>query len=346
MSKNIPDPVAPDRSFLAKIPKVELHLHLEGAIPIESLWVLVDKYGDPEVRTPEQLQSRFRYTDFPHFIETWNWKNQFLREYDDFTFVAEAVAADLAGQNVLYAEVFFSPPDFADQGLETGRLAESIRKGIDRQAEHIEIGLIGDVVRDRGPGAAEQTVRELFEARSTGIVGIGMGGSEQSHPPEPFSKAYELARHLDFHTTAHAGEAAGPESIWGALNTLRVERLGHGTRAIEDPKLVSHLASTQIPVECCPVSNLRTGVVSSMREHPIRRYFDQGLNVSVHTDDPKMFDTSLTREFSALGEALGFTSEDTATLIRNAIASSWASPQTQSRLSARLDDFMSPETTE
>jgi adenosine deaminase len=312
------------KRWVAGLPKVELHLHLEGAIPLPALWKLVRKYGgDSEVTDQEALAKKFRYRDFPHFIETWQWKNGFLREYEDFTWIAQAVAIDLAEQNVRYAEVFYSPADFAQHGLESGRLTESIRIGLDTQKESIEMHLIADLVRDFGPEKGMRTLQEVAEARKLGVIGIGIGGSEQSHPPEPFREVYEKARQLGFRTTAHAGEAAGAESVWGAIRALEVDRIGHGTRAAEDPALVATLKERQIPVEMCPLSNVRTGVVSDLKEHPIRRFLEEGLLVSVNTDDPKMFDTDLLTEYTELAAVFDLKRADIVQLLTNAVRSAW-----------------------
>jgi adenosine deaminase len=307
----------------ANIPKIELHLHLEGAIPLDSLWALCQKYGgDPTIPDIAVLEQRFAYKDFPHFIETWVWKNQFLREYEDFTFIAEHVGRDLAQQNVLYAEAFYSPGDFARHGLKTQELTAAIRAGLARVPE-IEVALIADLVRDFGPERAAVTLQEVHEVQGLGVIGIGIGGSEQNHPPEPFAAVYEQARQLGLHTTAHAGEAAGAESIWGAIRSLHIERIGHGTRAYEDPALLDFLAEQQIPLEMCPISNLRTGVVGKIAQHPIRHYFEKGILVTVNTDDPKMFGNSLVEEYEALETELGFTPAEIRQLIENAVQASW-----------------------
>ncbi len=330
-------------TWLEGLPKVELHLHLEGAIPLETLWQLMQKYGgDPAVPTPDALRERFRFRDFPHFIETWIWKNQFLREYADFAQIAEAVARDLARQNVLYAEVFFSPTDFARQGLTPQGLAEAIRDGLER-VPAIEIALIADLVRDGGPERAARTLEAIAEVRSQGIVGIGLGGSEQAYPPEPFAEVYARARVLGFRTTAHAGEAAGAASVWGALRDLRVDRIGHGTRAEEDPALLDYLAERDIPLELCPLSNVRTGVVPDVAQHPARRYFDRGLRVTVNTDDPQMFGNSLAEEYLALMTALAFTPAEILTLVRNGIEAAWLAPEAKARLRREVEDAVAGE---
>ena len=311
-------------AYFQRLPKIELHLHLEGAIPLPALWQLIQKYGgDPGVPTVEALGPRFQYRDFVHFIDTWGWKNQFIREYEDFSFVAAEVARDLASQNILYAEVFYSPGDFRQRGLNLQRITEAIRRGL-HQVPDIEIALITDLIRDHGPERGHATLRAIHEVRDDfGVVGVGIGGSEHLYPPEPFAPVYDRARALGFRTTAHAGEASGAESVWGAVRALRVDRIGHGTRAIEDPALVDHLAEHQIPLELCVLSNLRTGVIPSVATHPARTYMQRGIPFSINTDDPKLFNTSLAEEYLALHTELGFSKRDIHHVIEQGLSSSW-----------------------
>jgi adenosine deaminase len=312
-----------DKTWFERIPKAELHLHLEGAIPHEALWELIQKYGgDPSVPDLESLERRFVYQDFRHFLQTWEWKNGFLREYEDFAFIAEKVSLDLASQNILYAETFFSPTDFFRHGLKTQKIAEAIRTGLSRVPE-TDVALVADLVRDFGPVRAAETLEELKEIKELGVVGIGIGGSEHEHPPEPFAEVFEKARRYGFHTSAHAGEAAGANSVWGAIRSLKADRIGHGTRAFEDLRLLDHLAERGTPLEMCPLSNLRTGVVGSAGEHPIRRYFEKGIVVTVNTDDPKMFGNSLADEYMLLEEELGFSRDEIRSLILQAVRASW-----------------------
>ena len=306
-----------------QIPKVELHLHLEGAIPIKALWKLIQKYGgDPTVPNYQSLEKRFQYRDFTHFIETWMWKNGYLREYEDFTFISEAVARDLALQNIRYTEAFFSPVDFARHGLRTQELAEAIRKGLEK-VDQTEIKLIPDLVRTTPLNSASRTLAEINEVKDLGIIGIGIGGPEQGYPPESFAKIFAQARQMGFYTNAHAGEAAGAESIWGAIRSLKVDRIGHGTRAYEDDSLVEYLVENRIPLEMCPISNVRTAVVDSIETHPIRAYYERGVFITVNTDDPKMFGNTLAQEYELLQNRLGFSREDIRNLIINAIHASW-----------------------
>ena len=322
------------------MPKAELHLHLEGAIPVPTLWELIEHHGgDPLIKSEAQLVDWFTYRDFAHFMETWNWMNGFLRTYDDFTFASEAVARHLAVQNIVYAEAFFSPSDFRDHGLKPQGIAKAIRAGLDR-VDDVEIALIVDLVRDRGPEGTAQTLAAVKDVSAdTGIIGIGIGGFEAAHPPEQFADVYRDAREAGFRLTAHAGEEAGPESVWGALLTLGAERIGHGVRSIEDPALIDYLVEQQVPLEVCPTSNLRTGVVAHWDQHPVGRLIDAGVKVTINTDDPAMFDASLAAEFSILEDHFGLDDPALKRLSLAVVESSWADEATRSDLTHRIEQW-------
>jgi adenosine deaminase len=310
-------------SWLNRVPKVELHLHLEGAIPHDAIWDLLQKYGgDPAVATRPALAEKFVYRDFPHFIQVWTWLTGFLREYDDFEFIARQVARDLLRQNIQYAEVFYSPADFLPAGLTPQRITEAIRHGL-KDVPEVEVALVADLVRDYGAEQGARILRCVHEVRDLGVIGIGIGGGEHKVPPEAFAAVFEEARRLGFRTSAHAGEAAGPASVWGAVRALRVDRIGHATRAAEDPNLVDHLAATQVPLELCVLSNVRTGVVRDVASHPVRKYFERGIPLSINTDDPSLFGNSLVDEYRLLHTELGFSRGDIERLIDQGIETTW-----------------------
>jgi adenosine deaminase len=325
-------------TWFERVPKVELHLHLEGAIPLDILWELVKKYGgDPSVKSLKALREKFVFRDFPHFLETWGWKNGFIREYDDFTLIAESVARDLASQNIRYVEAFCTPSDFRLKNIQTQKIIEAIRSGL-RRVPDIKTNLVVDFCRNCGVENAEKNLAEVNEVKNLGVIGFTIGGSEQKYPPEPFAAVYEKARKLGFHTSAHAGEAAGPESVWGAIRSLNVERIGHGTRIHEDLALEEYIISHKIPLEVCPISNVCTRVVASISEHPVKHYYDKGIVVTINTDDPKMFGNSLAGEFKELNTQLGFTLKDIQKLILNGIAASWLSQKEKNALTASFMD--------
>lgn len=325
-------------SWIRSVPKVELHLHMEGAIPLDTLWQLIEKYGGDR-RAPNRaaLDGVFRYADFPSFIETWLWKHAFLREPEDLTLVATAVARELARQRIVYAEAFYSPADLRRTGMSVGIVTEALRRGLDTVPE-VDVALIADLVRDDGPAGAAGTLEAVAEVRDQRVIGIGIGGSEHAFPPAQFGAVFERARELGLRTTAHAGEAAGAESIWSAIRDLHVERIGHGTRAVEDPSLVAFLARERLPLEMCPGSNVATGVVPSLAAHPIRELFDAGVLVTVNSDDPAMFGTSLADEYSSLEEVLGFSPAEIRTLMLNAVDASWLPAARQGDVRATVEE--------
>jgi adenosine deaminase len=327
---------AVDRGWLARLPKVELHVHLEGAVPLRVLWELLQKYGDDsDVLTPEHLQRKFVYRDFPHFIDTWTWMIGLLRQYEDFELLAEEVARDFARQNIRYSEVFYSPPDFLAAGLEPQPLTEAIRRGLSRVPD-VEIALVADLVRDYGAKRADRMLACISEVKNLGVIGVGIGGREYKFPPAEFCEVYEQARELGFKTSAHAGEAAGPESIWGAIEALQVDRIGHGTRAIEDARLVDYLAQQKLPLELCVLSNVRTAVVNNVTRHPARIYYERGIPVSINTDDPTLFGNSLVDEYLALHEQLGFSRAEITRLIEQGIETSWLDAERKQKMLAEF----------
>jgi len=320
-------------SWLHDLPKIELHLHLEGAIPIPALWKLIENSGgDESVPDITVLKERFRFTDFPHFLATWMWKSQFLKTYQDFTFIAEEFAKSLKGQNIRYAEVFYSPAEHTPKATELGlpykdlRIGEislALRAGLDR-VPGVTVALVPDLIRGLKPETMMRSLDEIEEVREeAGIIGIGLGGAEQLFPPDPYEAVYERARSVDLRTTAHAGEVKGPESIWSAIKKLGVERIGHATSAWLDDSLVSYLLEHQLCLEMCPLSNVRTASIEHIGAHPIRQFFDQGLLVTVNTDDPQMFNNSLEEELETLMEVHDFTAVEICRLLDNGIEGSW-----------------------
>ena len=328
-----------ESKFFKDVPKIELHLHIEGAIPVSSLWELVRKYDtEKSIKSQSDLEARFVYKDFSHFLNTWTWKNTFLREYEDFSFIATEVIKDLIEQNHRYVEFFFTPPDHVENGIEPQKLLEALYDGAKAFFDRITVNFIFDISRNFGSENGMRLLEQMKEMKSYNLAGMGMGGSEHLYPPEPFERVYRKAKDHGFHTTVHAGEAAGPSSIWGALKHLCPDRIGHGTTIIEDTKLLNYVKEERIPIELCPISNVRTGGVKRLREHPIRKYYDNGLNISINTDDPKMFNTSLENEFAEL-ENIGFNKTDVKVMLENAINSAWCSEDIKSAFKKEIDDY-------
>ena len=311
--------------LIEKAPKAELHLHIEGAIPFDTLYALARAQGVPGVRNPGDLKKKLTYANFDEFIRVWVWMNSFVQREDDFEEIAYSVLRNLSSQNVRYVEAFYSPGDYRKNGLTSQGITEYLIKGKERAERDfgIRCGLIADLVRNRGPEYGMGLVKELEPYLGKGLIGVGLGGSEDRFPADAYEAVYAEARRRGYRLTAHAGEAAGAPSIWAAIRKLGAERIGHGLRAHEDESLVSYLRRSQTPLEMCPTSNIRTGVCGSLSSHPIRKYFDQGLLVTVNSDDPTMFDTTITNEYSILCDAFHFTWGELRRIALNAVEASF-----------------------
>jgi adenosine deaminase len=329
------------REFALKIPKVELHLHLEGAIPLETLLAFIRRAGtEPEIRTVDDLRERLTYPDFQGFLKRWVWKNTFITEVEDFEGMAYDVLADLHGQNVPYVEMHYSPGDYVDRGLTSAGITEAVLTGAARARDDFGVrsAFIVDLFWGTDADVAWGWMEEATAYLGRGVVGIGMGGNEGKAPARERAEVYREARRRGFRLTAHAGEALGPESVRSVIDELDVERIGHGVRAIEDPALVEVLRERRLPLEVCVTSNVMTGVYPSAAAHPIRTLFEQGLAVTVNSDDPTMFHTTLSDEYLVLLRDLGFTPEDLKTLSLNGVDASFLPDDEKAGLRAKFEE--------
>ena len=296
-------------SYIRAAPKAELHVHLEGAVQPATLLELArrNRVALP-AETVEGLREWFAFRDFAHFIEVYVAITRCLRTVEDYELVTYELGAELARQHVRYAEVTFSPSTHAWLGVPQEVWFEGLTRGRMKVAAAfgVTIAWVFDIVRDTDHVKADYVTGVAIDGRADGVVALGLGGSEQGHPPEPFAPCFERARAGGLHSTPHAGEHAGPESIWGALRALGAERIDHGVRALEDPSLVAHLAARRIPLNICPTSNLRLGVVADLARHSLRDLHRQGVAVTINTDDPPLFNTTLNDEAALLADPFGF----------------------------------------
>jgi adenosine deaminase len=329
------------RAFALKIPKVELHLHLEGAIPLNTLLGFIRRAGtEPGIRTVADVRQKLAYADFAHFIDVWVWKNSFITDEKDFDEIAYEVLRDLSAQNVAYVEAFYSPGDYRRRGLSVRGITESLLAGVARARGDfgIRAGLIVDLIRDHGPEVAARRLDEVAPYLGRGVIGVGLGGSEALFPAGPFAEVFREAKSRGFRLVAHAGEAAGPESIWACIDKLGAERIGHGVRAVEDAALLETLRERGIPLEVCVTSNVMTGVVPSVAAHPIRSLIERGVMVTVNSDDPTMFHTTLSDEYAVLVRDLGFTQEALKTLSANGVDASFLPEAEKAGLRATFEE--------
>jgi aminodeoxyfutalosine deaminase len=315
---------APDRpnSFIRLLPKAELHLHLEGAIQAATLLELKHRHG--QSGSLAEVEKLYRYSDFDSFLMAFKAVTEHLRSPEDYELITYGLMQQLKEENILHAEIFVSVGVCLWRNQDFPAIFEGLERGRQRGERDFGISVlwIFDAVRHFGAEAAQKVFELAVRYRDRNVIAVGMGGDEQKAKPELFRDSYAYAADNGLHLTAHAGETAGPESIWGAIN-LRAERIGHGLTAAQDPDLVEELAQRQVPIEICITSNVRTGCCKTVSEHPVKQYFDHGLMITVNTDDPAMFGTTLSHEYQLAQQAFGFTDEHLRELARNSFEASF-----------------------
>ncbi len=285
-------------------PKIELHVHLEGTVRPAALLQIARRNG---VALPadsvSELAAIYEFRDFPHFLDVWWLTTGALRSDRDFRQVVVDYAAEAASHGAVYLEGIFSPSEPARRGVSYEEVFAGYCDGAaDAWESHgVRVALTPDIVRGFPVEDAEQTVRHAIAHAGRGVVGVGLGGAEGEYPPELYERAFARARDGGLGSVPHAGEAGGPASVWGALDVLGADRIRHGVRAVEDSGLVRELARRGIVLDVCPTSNVRTGVVPSLAEHPLPELLRAGVRCTVNTDDPAMFGSDLGSEHAAAG---------------------------------------------
>ena len=309
-------------SFILALPKAELHLHLEGSVTPETLVELRQRHG--KASTLPEVQALYQYKDFLGFLMAFKTLTEDLQTPEDYELITYRMMEQLKAENVLHAEVYVSVGVCLWRKQKFDEIFEGLVRGRERGERDFGVSLlwIFDAVRQFGAEAAHKVFELAVKYRDRNVVGIGIGGDEKKGPAELFRNQYAYAAEHGLRLTAHAGESDGPESIWGALN-LGAERIGHGLTAIEDQELMEELATRQIPIEICLTSNLRTGCCTNLQDHPVRRYFDQGLMITLNSDDPAMFGSALNQEYELAQREFGFTDEHLRELARNSFEASF-----------------------
>ena len=293
-------------------PKIELHVHLEGTVRAGTLLQIARRNNVPlPADSVEGLAGLYQFRDFAHFLDVWLLTTGALRTERDFRQVVVDYAAEAASHGAVYLEGIFTPAEPAGRGCDWDEVFTGYCDGAQQAAEQhgVQVRLTPDIPRSYPLEMAELTARHAVAYRDRGVVGIGLGGPEAEHPPEPFARAFEIARDGGLGSVPHAGEAAGPASVRGVLDSLRADRIRHAIRAAEDPGLLRELAARGVVADVCPISNLRTGVVPALAEHPLPVLAAAGIACSVSTDDPAMFGTDLAADYAAALQ-LGVTGRD------------------------------------
>jgi adenosine deaminase/aminodeoxyfutalosine deaminase len=301
--------------FLLELPKAELHLHLEGSVQPETLHEL-------EPATPiEQLRAIYQYADFDAFLKAFGAVGKRLRTPEDYGLITRRLLEGLAAQNVRYAEIILAAGVVLWKEQEFAPIFDAVEEAA--AASSVEVRWILDAVRQFGVEPAMQVARWAAERQDRGVVAFGIGGSETRGPAEWFRDVFAYAKSAGLRLTAHAGEGTGPQSIWAALE-LGAERIGHGISAMDDPVLMGHLRDHDIPLEVCITSNLVTGVVKRLEDHPVRRLFDAGVPITLNTDDPAMFRCTLLDEYEIAARQYGFSAGELKKVAANAFRYAFA----------------------
>lgn len=330
-------------SQLKQAPKIDLHLHLEGAISPQCLLLLAQRNGrQDQVPTLRAAQSLLRFSTPREFFQQFLSVSTFITTPEDLRLVTNDLLESLTRDGVIYAEITIAPRKFLRKGISYSVMIAELEQAAQdsRLRGGPEVRYIVDIVRDLGPERGLEMVELMSRYPSPFVVGIGLGGSE-GYPPELSVRPFERAKELGLHLTVHAGEGAGPPSIWGAVQRLGAERIDHGTRAREDPRLLEWLAMNKVPLNMCPTSNVRLGVVSGLDDHPVVDYYKLGIPVTIGTDDRSFFDVSLSYELEALAHTFRIDERTIVELQRNAIEASFLSPEEKQQLWRRTErDFV------
>jgi aminodeoxyfutalosine deaminase len=299
-------------TFIADLPKAELHVHHVGSASPRTVAELAQRHPGVVPSDPDALAAFFEFRDFAHFIEVYLAVVDLIRTPEDVRLLTYEVARDMAvGQNIRYAELTCTPytsvrPDVEDRGMAIEAYSEAIEDA--RVAAERDFGIrmqwIYDIPGEAGIPAADATLDYALNHPTDGLVAFGLGGPEVGVPRPQFQPHFEAARAAGLRSVPHAGETTGPETVWDALRHLGAERIGHGTSSAQDPELLAHLAQAGIPLEVCPSSNVATRAVASLEEHPIRAFRDAGVRVTINSDDPPMFGTTLNREYEIAARLL------------------------------------------
>ncbi len=330
------------RSFLAGLPKVELHVHQVGSASTRIVAELAGRHPGTVPSDPAALADFFVFDDFAHFISTYLKVVNLVRTPEDVRTLTYEVAVDMAAQNIRYAELTVTPFISVSDRLPAEAFLEAIedaRIGAARDYG-VELRWIFDIPADFGIPAAELTASVALDHDVPGLVGFGIGGSELGFPRSMFREQFDRARAAGLHSVPHAGETTGPETVWDAVRALGAERIEHGITSVQDPALLAHLAEHQITLDVCPTSNVALKVVTDLEQHPLPALVAAGVRVTINSDDPPMFGTDLTNEYAVAARLLDVDARGAADLALAGVDASFAGPETKSALRAEIEVYL------
>lgn len=335
------EPPSPYADFVAGLPKAEIHVHHVGSASPHIVAELAARHPGVVPSDLDQLREFYAFRDFGHFIEVYLSVVDLLREPEDVRLLTYEVAADLAAQNVRYAELTLTPWTSVAAGIPIEAYVEAVEDArVAAERDHgLRLRWVYDIPGESGLPAAEDTLDYALHHAPDTLIGFGLGGPEVGVARPQFRDVFAKARAAGLHSVPHAGETTGPQTVWDALRELGAERIGHGTSAVQDPALVAHLAEHRIPLEVCPTSNIATRAVDRLENHPLRELYDAGVLVTVNSDDPPMFGTTLNREYEIAARLLDLDEQGIAELAKNAVRASFLAEQDKTALAAEIDAY-------
>ncbi|TQS40540.1 adenosine deaminase [Cryptosporangium phraense] len=330
-------------AFISGLPKAELHVHHVGSASPQAVAELAARHaGSTTVPADlDALEKFFEFRDFAHFIEVYIAVADLVREPEDVRILTFEVARELARQQVRYVELTATPYSHTMRGMAPEAYCEALEEARNaaRRDLGIEMAWCFDIPGELGIPAAEGTLETALDQRPDGLIAFGLGGPEIGVPRPQFKPYFDQAIAAGLHSMPHAGETTGPETIWDAIRQLGAERIGHGTSAVQDPELVKYLAEQQIPLEVCPTSNLRTRAVPSLAEHPLKAMVEAGLFVTINSDDPPMFGTTLENEYRVAADLLDLDALGVAELAAAGVRASFAPDALKKQLLTEIEDY-------
>ena len=330
-------------SYIAGLPKAELHVHHVGSASPRIVAELAARHPGTVPSDLDQLRAFYEFRDFAHFIQVYLAVVDLIRTPEDIRYLTYEVAREMAeGQSLRYAELTCTPYTSVQAGVPIEAYTEAIEDA--RVAAERDFGLvlrwIYDIPGESGVPAADATLDYVLNNAPDGLVAFGLGGPEIGVPRAQFEPHFAAARAAGLHSVPHAGETTGPETVWDALRLLGAERIGHGTSAATDPELLAHLAATGVPLEVCPSSNIATRAVATLAEHPLAAFVEAGVTVTINSDDPPMFGTSLNQEYAIAADLLSLDPAGLADLAKAAVDASFAPQDVAARIIGEIDEYL------
>jgi aminodeoxyfutalosine deaminase len=334
---------SPYADFVAGLPKAEIHVHHVGSASPRIVSELAARHPGTVPTDLDALREFYTFRDFGHFVEVYLAVVDLLREPEDIRLLTYEVATDMAAQNIRYAELTLTPVTSVQAGVPIEAYVEAVEDArVAAERDHgIRLRWVYDIPGELGLPAGEETVRYALAPHAPAtLIGFGLGGPEVGVNRQQFADVFARARAAGLHSVPHAGETTGPQTVWEALRDLGAERIGHGTTAVQDPGLVAHLAERGVPLEVCPTSNIATRAVDRLENHPIRQMYDAGITVTVNSDDPPMFGTTLNREYEIAARLLDLDETGIAALAGNAVRASYLDEGAKTELLGQIGAYL------